>query len=194
MTPSIRAALAALLLAAVLGGCSATRGTPFERSEVPELELGKTRRDAITSALGTPFSFGFVTKNQFEYTVYSWSYTEASAGSVRNRLLRAGFGPDDKLAFYVFQSNFESDSTDFDITALRNLSAGRTTAEEILSRLGEPPGRDITFIGGQRYKTWIYSVTRLENADHPVVKRATLHFDEGVLQWSELQGEGFVLD
>ena len=85
-------------------------------------------------------------------------------------------------------------STDFDITGLKSLHPNRTTSEEVRKRLGDPSGYDVTYVGDHRYQTWVYSVARLENAERPIVKQANLHFQNGILMWFELQGEGFVLD
>lgn len=194
MRSTVRRLWPLALCLAALPACSATRGTPFTWSDLEKFELGVTRRGEVSTQIGDPTTVGFAIKNQYQYVVYRYEYTEADRDGVRNRLLRAGFGPDDKLAFYQFQSNFDVDETDFDISKVTRFTPGTSHRDQVLAEMGEPSGRDVAFVGPQKYEVWIYGIARLEKIDAPVLKKATFYFDlEGTLAWYESQGEGFLL-
>lgn len=184
-----------LLVAVLASGCTATRGREFTLESLGEIEVGTTKRHDILDALGDPTDAGFAIKNQFPYPVLLYQYVEASPSGVRSRQLRIGFATDDRVVFYRFESNFEEDSSDFDMTRVRNLLPGKTTASDVARALGAPSGRDFTFIDDKRYDVWLYGVARIEDVEHPVLKRVELLFDERqILASLEAFGDGFSLD
>ncbi|MBI4616781.1 MAG: hypothetical protein HY720_24425 [Planctomycetes bacterium] len=178
-----------LLFAVMAAGCASTAGWDFDVEKLGSLELGETSRDKVREALGDPATVGFVIRNQFEYELWTYEYHE---GEERARRLRLGFGPDRKLAFHLFESSFERDSTDFDSSKTRGLVPGRTTLAEARNLLGDPPGRDLLAAGGELRERWIYSYEKRADGLPSVVKRAVLLFDsKGVLESFEVEGQGF---
>ncbi len=167
-----------LLLGLISVGCTTIRGRPFEIEQAGALELGETDRRAITSRLGAPTSIGFRRANQFEYTTHRYFYEERTDRSIRARSLLVGFGPNDRLAFFSYESNFDSDSTDFDASVITPLTPGHTTAGEVRELLGEPNGRRLHLRDDRLLEVWTYSVHRTENLEQVIGKRADLTFDE----------------
>ena len=137
----------ALALAVFMSGCT-TFGNNWERVPADDLVLGQTTQASITERMGSPRRVSDEIRNGHEIeTVYYIGVETHSdrgpipgAGAARSQVFNFADGV---LVGYQFSSNFKSESTDFDESAVSSFTEGKTTGAEIIATLGQPGGRSI---------------------------------------------------
>ena len=143
----MKATLAAVLAAALLGGCALGRN--FERPSPDTLRLGQSRYAELVEKLGPPEKErlqqrGGTTVREVEYA-YSSQYDGEPPliqGGIPGRTLWLYFH-DDVLVGHLFNSSWRADHTDFDAAKARLIVQGTTSRDEIVALLGRPAGNYI---------------------------------------------------
>jgi hypothetical protein len=142
------------LVGALLAGCAPTAGVDFRHPAADQLVLGQTSTGDIRALLGPPHKQVVSTatplsdEDRKKQSPMDPDRTGATAtfldflyakGAEHREM--AFIFEDDKLASYMFISNFANDSSDFDDSKVSLLKRGATTEGEAIQYFGPPLGR-----------------------------------------------------
>lgn len=185
---------AAWLLAAAtlaLTACVTTFGTPFDATRTRAFVPGQTTKAQVLAALGTPRSTEIATVKKdlsgtelaqpviVERTSYYWKDRNATGDGLEKEPSRSAFliVADDTLLYYVADSTFAGESTNFPEASVNRLKNGVTTQAEVQRLFGAPAGRGIyPYAKKPGNERWIYVVSWWAGAKSHA-KRLTVEFD-----------------
>jgi hypothetical protein len=125
-----------------VAGCYNT-GRKFETPNLAVLKLKQTTMKEIKNSYGEPNSYSSFESNNKKVDQIQYSYHTASGYA-------SGKGPvgrqatfyfcDGTLIGYLYRSSFESDSTDFDISNVKQITEGTSTRKDVETIFGQPTG------------------------------------------------------
>lgn len=130
-----------IVLCLVISGCARVeRGASFNPSNINQLSIGKTSKDDFVALFGTSTRTNLFERNGKRVEILMRQYGQiTTTTNMKYRSLTGEF-IDNVLNGYIFQSGFESDSTNFDESKRLSLKTSETSEKEILNMFGKPSG------------------------------------------------------
>jgi hypothetical protein len=180
--------------------CAPPVGTNFKRSALIDLKLGITSKSEFVEKIGpsgnesimsiTKDSSGNPIQSTLIVSVIKYYYRDSSLEAVgknitANKIATAYFS-NDRLLAYTSQSNFKSDSSDFDYKLAEKIVREKSTKQEVLNLLGPPSGAGLyPFAKEQNGYVLFYSFSFLSDSNRQWLEK-TMAID--------FQGNGTVCD
>ena len=118
--------------------CATTVGKNFSHN-TKNIILGETTENEIISTYGEPFKKESGSMGDIETINYDYRYGQFTNSAI-GRVLRVEFRNGVVNAYCLF-SNYDEDSTDFDINLKDSVKPYSTTKKDIYNLLGEPSGK-----------------------------------------------------
>ena len=135
---SLRIWLIALACLTAVFGC-ATAGKEFSSEGFKQLNIGRTTEKEVLEIFGEPFKRQTRAENNIEYHFLTYSYARATVDAAKGRYLDMEF-TNGVLNGYLFASDLEGDSTDFDVDAVQKLKEKPAQVNDYVKLLGRPNG------------------------------------------------------
>ena len=166
-----------LLIALTVGAC-ASSGTNIQRVPEPQLLMGTTTQDEIVGRLGKPRQISDEVKNGQQVSTIVYTYattytTDSRVAGVASARSQSFSFHDGRLVGHNFTSNFESEKTDFDESAVPSFQEKVTTKADVVQVLGEPTGKQVYPLvdtAGDEAFLYVYGYVDTRKANFPVYR------------------------